>query len=87
MEKTYWNGEETPCAKVWLKLEGDGGHPEYWARDMIGQTINAVRVDYHGDIFYLSNEDGSGWQKVTKGHGSPGWPSGSVYGTEVLDVG
>jgi hypothetical protein len=54
---------------------------------MIGQTINAVRVDYHGDIFYLSNEDGSGWQKVTKGHGSPGWPSGSVYGTEVFDVG
>jgi hypothetical protein len=81
--KTYWNGQETPCAKVRFKLEGDGGHPLYWARHLIGQTVDAVRVQYGGKIFYLYNEDGSGWTKVTEGHGSPHWPSKSVYGKEV----
>jgi hypothetical protein len=85
MEKTYWNGEETPCAKVRLKLEGDGGHPSYWAKEFIGQTREAVRVQYYSNNFYLDNEDGQGWEKVTKGRGGPGWPSRSLYGVEVFD--
>lgn len=64
-EATYWNGEEAPCRRV---------------RIVVGGTEqDAVEVDYHGDVFYLSDEAepdfgwnaGHAWRKVTLGHGSP----------------
>lgn len=83
---TYWNGEPCKAIPVRIRLQGDGGHPEYWARDLIGTEREAVRVEYGGRIFYLDNEDGSGWAKVTTGFGGPSWPFKSVYGTEVFAI-
>jgi hypothetical protein len=51
-----------------------------WFKEFIGQEREAVEVTYYGDVFYLDNEDGSGWAKVTNGHGSP------QYGHRSLDV-
>lgn len=82
VESTYWNGERCRAEKVRLMVT-DGPHPEYWARDLIGTVRNAVRVKYGFRTFYLDNEFGEGWAKVTIGFGSPNWPSRSLYGTEV----
>jgi hypothetical protein len=83
MSETFWNGEPTPAKRVVLRLEGDGGHPAYWAREAIGSERDAVRVEYGDAVFYLDNADGSGWRKVTEGRGSPRWPDRSLYGTVV----
>lgn len=50
--------------------------PQYWARGLVGQRIAVVEVElggvnYGGGVFYLDDRDGSGWAKVTEGHGSP----------------
>jgi hypothetical protein len=83
--KTYWNGERCPAVRVRLAVgpPPKGLHPEYWAAYHIGQIRDAVRVDYNGRTFYFDDEDWSAWAKVTDGRGSPGWPSRSLYGTEV----
>lgn len=80
---TYWNGERCRAERVRLRV-ADGPHPQYWARDLIGTVRDAVRVRYGSRTFYLDNEDGTGWTKVTTGFGSPGMPSKSLYGTEVV---
>lgn len=49
------------------------------------QDRKAVEVSYHGAKFYLDNEDGSGWAKVTKGHGSPRWGHSSLSVERVLE--
>ena len=80
-----WNGEPCDAARVRLIVSAppDGLHPAYWARLFIGSERPAVRVRYGGQTFYLDDARGDGWTKVTTGGGSPGWPSRSLYGTEV----
>jgi hypothetical protein len=80
---TYWNGERAQAARVRLRVADAPAFPGYWAREHVGTIRRAVRVVYGGRRFYLDDEDGSGWRKVTTGHGSPGWPSRSLFGTEV----
>lgn len=77
-----WNGEVCHAVRVRLRLANPGVHPEYWAAHLDGTVRDAVRVEYDDDRFYLDNEDGSGWAKVTQG-GSPRRPHRSLYGTEV----
>jgi hypothetical protein len=69
-EKTFWNGE--PCRAVKVRvIVGPSMRPTWWCAGMVGQERAAVRVDYGRERFYLDNEDGSGWAKVTTGRGSP----------------
>lgn len=70
---TYWNGQECRARRVRVVVGDSGTFPRYWARleGLVGQVIDAVRVDYHRRPFYLDNRDGSAWRKVTEGHGSP----------------
>jgi hypothetical protein len=72
-EATYWNGEPCPARKVRVIVADSGFFPAYWAREFVGQEREAVEVSYFDKPFYLDNEDGSGWRKVTEGHGSPAW--------------
>lgn len=72
MSATYWNGEPTP-ARIVRVIVGKSLRPTWWCADLEGQEREAVEVNYHGDVFYLDNEDGSGWNKVTHGGGSPQW--------------
>ncbi len=69
--KAYWNGEECTAAKVMLKVLDDATFPNYWAREMVGEIIDAVQVTYNGQTFYIDNRGGDGWRKVTEGDGSP----------------
>ena len=69
MVPTFWNGE--PCvAKVVTVIVGKSPRDTWWCAQLEGQQRQAVEVDYHGQKFYLDNEDGQGWRKVTEGRGS-----------------
>lgn len=68
--QTYWNCEPCVARKVTV-IVGKAPRSTWWCAGLEGQSRNAVEVNYHGDLFYLDNEDGSGWNKVTKGRGSP----------------
>ncbi|MER7815635.1 hypothetical protein [Streptomyces sp. NPDC096153] len=68
-EQTMWNGEPCTATRVTVVVADSGAFPSYWAREHAGTRRNAVQVDYGGDTFYLDDEDGSGWHKVTHGGG------------------
>lgn len=74
---TYWNGEvlDPPALKVWGTVVDQPDFPDLWYRkeDLIGTRVKAVAVLYNGASFYLYDQDGQGWHKVTEGHGSPRW--------------
>lgn len=73
-EKTYWNGEECRAERVEVVVGDDPRFPLYWARNIVGQRRWAVAVTWGGRTFYIDDEDGSGWRKVTEGRGM--WTSG-----------
>lgn len=66
---TYWNGDPTYCEQVWI-MRG-------------GEKTAAVLVMYGDDEFFLLDDHGQGWAKVTNGFGSPYyghqnvWPDGN----------
>ncbi|MGW4493807.1 hypothetical protein [Streptomyces sp. NPDC004376] len=67
---TRWNGEPCTARRITAIVADDESFPAYWARDLVGTRRPAVEVVYGGRAFYLDDEDGSGWVKVTTG-GSP----------------
>lgn len=92
MPDTYWNGLPTPARKVvgTVRAWQDGDPPQAWWRDLVGQRIEAVEVvldgvNSGGGTTYLDDRDGSGWAKVTVGHGGPRWPHGNVPLIDVED--
>jgi hypothetical protein len=70
VEDTYWNGERTPCRRV-LVTVGKAPALTWWCAPYEGMIRQAVEVTYNGQIFFLDNEDNSGWNKVTNRQGSP----------------
>ncbi|MEW2451234.1 hypothetical protein AB0896_27375 [Streptomyces parvulus] len=70
MITTRWNGEPCQARPVTAVVTDDGSFPGYWARDHVGTRRAVVEVTYGGSTFYLDDEDGTGWAKVTSG-GSP----------------
>jgi len=67
--KTFWNGEHAKCARVRVVV---GPVPSgWWCSGLEGSVRNAVRVVVGSQVFYLDDEDGSGWLKVTSGRGLP----------------
>lgn len=91
MADGFWNGLPTTIQQVTgVVPEHDPEiHPPLaWWKELSGQRIEAVRVvldgvNYGGGVTYLDNRDGSGWRKVTEGHGSPRWPHRNV---PLIDV-
>jgi hypothetical protein len=85
MEATYWNGQRTPARKVRVRV-GPAERETHWHYGLEGTERDAVEVTYGDRKFYLDNEDGSGWRKVTTGHGGPRWPSASLPdSSQVVD--
>jgi hypothetical protein len=80
---TYWNGEPT-LARIARVIVGKSPVETWWCANLAGTEREAVEVDYHGDKFYLDNEDGSGWRKVTFGRGSPQWGHSSLPVERVI---
>lgn len=81
MIDTYWNGLSTPCVRGTLTV-GEAPVPTFWWAKLTGQKVRVVRVDWMNGTFYLYDEDGSGWFKVTDGHGSPAWGHKNINGTD-----
>ena len=88
-EQTYWNGEPTPCRKVFVRMAATTEFPQFWGKDLLGQEVPAVEVTYGSDKFYLYDgaynsmngqqySEGHGWRKVTLGFGGPEWGHCSV---------
>lgn len=80
---TYWNGEPTHCRIVRV-IVGPVPVPTWWCAGLEGTEREAVEVSYGGQRFYLDNEDGSGWMKVTQGRGSPTWAHSSLPVEKVI---
>ncbi len=79
--KTYWNGEEADCRKVTAVMADNSKFPLFWGKHLVGKTVKAVEVNYCGSTFYLFDDDGEGWWKVTERKGSP---SASHSGMDVV---
>jgi hypothetical protein len=81
----YWNGLPTTAERGTAVVADAPEFPAYWAKTegIIGQRIAVVRVvldgvNYGGGVAYLDDRDGSGWRKVTTGHGSPSYGHADV---------
>lgn len=72
-DRTYWNYQPTSARKVRV-IVGPSPVKTWWCAELEGTERAAVEVSYPGGKpFYLDNEDGSGWAKVTRGRGGPEW--------------
>lgn len=81
---TFWNGETCTAIRCRVTV-GKSMAPTWWCAELEGTVREAVRVEYGEQVFYLDNEDGSGWRKVTEGHGSPRWAHNSLPdGSQVV---
>lgn len=83
--ETYWNGQPIAALRGTAVVADTDEFPGYWARrdGLIGDRIPVVRVEHDGGAYaggteYLDDRDGSGWRKVTEGHGGPRWPHRNV---------
>ena len=79
---TYWNGEPTPCERVVVKV-GEAPHG-WWCAGLVGTERDAVVVRYGSRTFYLDDEDGAGWTKVTEAKGSPHYGHASLPATSEI---
>lgn len=85
----YWNGEPAFARRVMVGV-GKALKPTWWCAELEGTVRPAVEVTYEGQTFFLDNEKGEGWQKVTFGYGSPRYghrslPDDSVVVEEIAD--
>jgi hypothetical protein len=56
MAGTYWNGEPAICRRV--KVIMGPADPAWWCASMEGETRDAVRIEYRGEVFYIDNQGG-----------------------------
>lgn len=84
-EGTYWNGESCEARKVRVIVGNTGRFATPWFLDYVGQERAAVEVTYASHVFYIDDENGHGWRKVTEGRGGPRWSHGSLEVERVLE--
>lgn len=77
-----WNGEHTDARRCEV-IVGKSPYPTWWCAHLAGTVRKAVRVEHAGAVFFLDDEDGSGWAKVTEGRGSPRMGHRSLPDTSV----
>ena len=83
-EATFWNGQPCEARRVRV-IVGPCLKSTFWHNGLEGTEREAVEVVYAGQQpFYMDNEDGSGWRKVTVGRGGPGWYHASLPVDRVL---
>jgi len=82
MTDTYWNGEPAAAERGTGVMLDSPEFPRFWGREegLVGQRVPVVKVNYGKQEFYLYNDNGLGWRKVTTGKGLP------MYGHQNLDV-
>lgn len=72
-QETFWNFEPCLAEKVTITVAAMPEFPGYWAEEqgLVGTRHPAIRVNYKESIFFLDDEFGKGWRKVTEEQGSP----------------
>lgn len=80
--ETRWNGERCKAERVIVRV-GRSEMPTWWCADLEGTERAAVIVHYGAGQFFLDDEDGSGWHKVTHG-GSPRLASRSLPNSSIV---
>ena len=87
MDDTYWNGQPCRAEKVLVRV-AKSPRDTWWCSGLEGAVRKAVAVYYFDDqivSYFLDDEDGSGWAKVTEGHGSPNWSHRSLpWASEIV---
>lgn len=94
--KTYWSGQPCMARRCRIVVGKDPvQHQRYWARDFIGYEREAVEITVFGEhpsehcsveqTFFIDNEGGHGWDKVTFGKGDPKFGHASLYPDTVLE--
>ena len=82
--RAEWNGEPCVARRVLIRV-GDCPFPQGWFKHLVGTTMRAVEIKYGNDTFYIADEDGNGWHKVTVEGGGPHHGHKSVTCAEVLE--
>ena len=83
-DKAYWNGQPTKARRVIVKV-GTCEKETYWYHGLEGTERKAVEVTHDDYSFFLDDEDGGGWLKVTLGRGGPDYGhSGLPQDSKVL---
>lgn len=80
--KTFWDGEPADCKRgTAIIARPPGVHPTWWTevQGLTGTARRVVRVQKDNRIFYIDDQDGSGWRKVTNGRGSWQFGHRSLY--------
>lgn len=82
--RTFWNGEPCKARRVIVRV-GLVPRPTWWCAALEGKERDAVEITYGRKTFFIDDENGEGWRKVTEGKGSP-WTShrSLPVGSEVL---
>lgn len=72
MSETFWQNEKVDARRVVVIVGDSDRFPNYWARSMVGTERVAVEITpVGGKPFYLDDENGEAWRKITVHHGSP----------------
>lgn len=82
---TFWNGERCEARRVRVIVGNEGRFERPWFLPFVGQEREAVEVTYGRSTFYLDDEGGKGWAKVTEGRGSPQWGHSSLDVDRVVE--
>ena len=73
-KNAWWNGRRCN-ARIVRVIVGHSDYPTWWCAQLEGQEREAVEIwaaDQAGpQPFYIDNEDGIGWRKVTELKGHP----------------
>lgn len=78
---TFWQGEHVDARRVLVEVGDSGRFKAYWAKDIVGTERAAVEVTpVGGKPFYLDDDNGAAWHKITVEHGS------SLVGHRHLDI-
>lgn len=80
-EATYWYGETCRAVKVTITVADMPEFPGYWVREqgLVGSERPAVRVTYRKSTFYLDDDLGKAWRKVTEEMGMPTAPHAELH--------
>lgn len=80
---TKWNGESCKARRVLIKV-GECPFPQGWYMHLVRTEMRAVEIIYGDETFYIADEDGNGWHKITVGLGGPDRGHKSVTCAEVI---
>ena len=84
IDTAQWNGKPCQARTVLIELADCPQYQNYWARAIVGQERNAVEVTVGDHVFYMDNQDGTGYAKITAGCGMWIFPHREVRPARII---